>query len=42
VGQINMLRRMAGESVRGENYFRAEIAMGRAGAEQAAPVREFD
>jgi hypothetical protein len=27
--------------VRGENYFQAEIAAGRVGAEQAAPRREF-
>lgn len=42
VGQIAMLRRMAGAPVRGENYFRAEIVTGRVGAEQAAPRREFD
>ena len=42
VGQIAMLRRMAGAPVRGENYSRAEITAGRVGAEQAAPVREFD
>jgi hypothetical protein len=42
VGQIGMLRRMAAAPVRGENYFRAEITAGRVGAEQAAPVREFD
>jgi hypothetical protein len=42
VGQISMLRRMAGAPVRGENYFRAEIASGRVGREQAAAVREFD
>jgi len=42
VGQIAMLRRMAGGPIRGENYYRAEIAAGRVGAEQAAPVREFD
>jgi hypothetical protein len=42
IGQINLLRRMAGCPVRGENYFRAEIAAGRAGAEQAPPVFEFD
>ncbi len=42
IGQISMLRRMAGAPVRGENYFRAEIVAGRVGAEQAAPVREFD
>jgi hypothetical protein len=42
VGQIAMLRRLAGAPVRGENYFRAGIAAGRVGLEQAAPVREFD
>jgi hypothetical protein len=42
VGQISMLRRMAGAPVRGENYFQAEIAPGRVGAEQAAPGFEFD
>jgi len=42
VGQIAMLRRLAGSPVRGENYFRAAIATGRVGAEQPAPVREFD
>lgn len=41
-GQINMLRRMAGCPVRGENYYRAEIVAGRVGQEQAAPKREFD
>ena len=42
VGQIALLRRLAGAAVRGENYFRAEIVAGRVGAEQAAPRREFD
>lgn len=42
VGQIAMLRRMAGAPVKGENYFVADIAAGRLGAEQAAPRREFD
>jgi len=42
IGQIAMLRRLAGAPVRGENYFRAEIAAGRVGPEQGAPVREFD
>lgn len=42
VGQIAMLRRLAGSPIRGENYFRAEITAGRAGAEQHAPVREFE
>jgi hypothetical protein len=41
-GQIAMLRRMAGAPVRGENYFRAEIVIGRVGADQAQPAREFD
>ena len=41
VGQITMLRRMAGAPVRGENYFKAEIVAGRVGAEQAAPRGEF-
>jgi len=42
VGQINMLRRMAGCAVRGENYFKAKIAVGHVGLDQAAPVVEFD
>ena len=42
VGQLTMLRRLAGEPVRGENYFVADIAAGRVGSEQAAPRREFD
>lgn len=40
-GQINMLRRMAGCPIKGENYFRAEIVAGRVSLEQAAPLREF-
>jgi hypothetical protein len=42
VGQIALLRRMAGAPIRGENYFKAEIAAGRVGPDQAAPRREFD
>ena len=42
IGQIAMLRRLAGSPVRGENYFRADIALGRVGLEQAVPAREFD
>ena len=42
VGQIALLRRMAGSPVRGENYFRAHIAAGQAGLDQPAPVLEFD
>jgi hypothetical protein len=42
VGQIAMLRRVAGEPMRGENYSIAKIEAGRVGADQAAGVREFD
>ena len=42
VGQIAMLRRLAGAPVQGENYFRADIAEGRVGPEQARPKVEFD
>lgn len=42
VGQIAMLRRMAGGAIRGENYHRAEIAAGRVGPDQSPPRREFD
>jgi hypothetical protein len=42
IGQLAMLRRLAGCPIKGENYFKAEIAAGRVGFEQAAPRREFD
>lgn len=42
VGQIGMLRRLAGGPVRGENYFKADIVAGRVGREQAIPRKEFD
>ena len=42
VGQINLLRRMFDSPVRGENYFRAEIEIGRVGAQQSANRTEFD
>jgi len=42
VGQIAMLRRIAGGPMKGENYYVAEIEAGRVGADQAAPRREFD
>jgi hypothetical protein len=42
VGQIAMLRRLAGAPVKGENYFKADIAPGRVGPDQAAPRLEFD
>ena len=39
-----MLRRLAGAPVRGENYFRADIAAGRVGPDQVPPQpqNEFD
>jgi hypothetical protein len=42
VGQLAMLRGMAGAPVRPESYARAEIVPGRVGLEQAPPGREFD
>jgi hypothetical protein len=42
VGQIAMLRRLAGSRVRGENYSKAKIAAGRTGPNQMTPVSEFD
>ena len=41
VGQIAMLRRLAGAPISGENYFVADIAVGRVGTEQATPKKEF-
>jgi len=41
VGQIAILRRLAGAPVKGENYHQAEITVGRVGTDQAAPKREF-
>jgi hypothetical protein len=41
-GQLTMLRRLAGNPVRGESYLRAEITVGRVGADQPAPRVEFD
>src|SRR5204862_6821372 len=42
IGQIALLRRLAGSPVRGENYVKADIAAGRIGTNQSAPRREFD
>jgi hypothetical protein len=42
VGQIAMLRRMAGAKIKGENYFVASIATGTVGRDQPVPKREFD
>lgn len=41
IGQIAMLRRLAGCPIRGENYFHARIAVGSVGEDQPAPVQEF-
>jgi hypothetical protein len=42
VGQLAMLRGMAGAPVRPESYARAEVTAGRVGLDQAPPGREFD
>ena len=42
VGQLAMLRGMMGIAVRPESYARADIVVGRVGAEQPAPRYEFD
>ncbi len=42
VGQIAMLRRLAGAPIKGENYFVAEIGAGSVGPQQEAPRREFE
>ena len=41
IGQLAMLRRLAGCPTRGENYYVATIHAGCVGADQAKPVREF-
>lgn len=41
IGQVSMLRRLCGSPVRAENYWRAEIVLGRVGPEQTPPQREF-
>jgi hypothetical protein len=42
VGQLAMLRRISGVPIRGENYYKAEIAAGRVGKDQPPPKFEFD
>ena len=42
LGQLSMLRGMAGAPVRPESYARATIVPGRVGIEQAPPGFEFD
>jgi hypothetical protein len=41
VGQLAMLRRLAGSPTRGENFFAAEIKAGQVGADQPAAARPF-
>jgi len=41
VGQIAVLRRLAGSPVKGENYFLSDITAGRVGRDQAAANLEF-
>ncbi|MBZ5571203.1 MAG: hypothetical protein LAO09_04910 [Acidobacteriia bacterium] len=41
VGQLAMMRRLAGAPIIGENYFVADIAVGRVGAEQPPPKKPF-
>ena len=42
VGQLAMLRGIAGAAVRPESYAKADIVVGRVGQQQAASRREFD
>ena len=42
IGQLAMLRRIAGVPIRGENYFVADIIVGRVGPDQSKPRKEFD
>jgi hypothetical protein len=41
VGQIAILRRLARDPVKAENFYKAEIVTGRVGADQAKPKLEF-
>jgi hypothetical protein len=42
VGQINLLRRMFGAPVKGENYTKASIEAGRVGPEQEPPDPKYE
>jgi hypothetical protein len=42
IGQINLLRRMAGSPVKGEAYFYAGVEIGRVGADQAKPDPKYE
>lgn len=41
IGQLALLRRVAGSPVKGESYFKADVVIGRVSAEQSAPRREL-
>ena len=42
IGQLAILRRMAGAPIKGENYFQADISAGRVGPDQPKPNHELD
>jgi hypothetical protein len=42
VGQLAMLRHLAGSPIKGENYFKADIVVGQVGPAQPPPRRVFD
>lgn len=42
VGQLALLRRLAGAPIRGETMILADVVPGRVGPDQSPPVREFD
>jgi hypothetical protein len=42
IGQMCLLRRLAGHPIKSENYHKAAIAAGQVGAEQPAARLEFD
>lgn len=42
VGQLAILRRLAGVPIRGENYYKADIAKGRVGKDQPPAKFEFN
>lgn len=41
IGQLAMMRRLSGSPTAGENFFIANVSVGRVGADQPAPVQPF-
>jgi len=41
IGQLAMMRRLAGCPIKAENYFAADVAAGRTGPDQTPPKKEF-